>query len=435
MLLACDTTDRLNWGARGASIALQQLLIRYFGELDTLPGVIATKTVCIESLFPASIASPLLARRGRGRFLEAYYRFEAAFGMKADYLELDPAESVKNILKHRRQEGIRDLYDAVASAGEIVVDGDGDLIFRSLPGRIPLFNLALIELASQLGIPVHYVNSIFADCPSTGHNAKFHHYAVSALSKCRTVTLRDPASIRLAQSSAPQLKTVFVPDSLFLWYQALENSEESVPDSANYIIPYSHERPGYYDRIRFDSPYICISGSSGAAWKENAVTAYAALARFIGDRCRMSVVLVPTCEGDRFMYEVAARTSLPLLPPQIPIFMGAAILAKARLYITGRYHPAIMASFGGTPCIFLGSDSHKTASLQEVLEYEEVREFSALPTEAERNQIWQLGEEKIALGNDLRNRIRDVAHRRSREAEGLVAVIRKSPMPGKISSR
>jgi hypothetical protein len=42
-----------------------------------------------------------------------------------------------------------------------------------------------------------------------------------------------------------------------------------------------------------------------------------------------------------------------------------------------KYHPSILASLGGTPYIFLGSHAHKMFSLQEVLEYDIPKEFSA----------------------------------------------------------
>ena len=46
-----------------------------------------------------------------------------------------------------------------------------------------------------------------------------------------------------------------------------------------------------------------------------------------------------------------------------PFSMCGAVLAHARLFISGRYHPSIFASLGGTPCIFLESHAHKMSSL------------------------------------------------------------------------
>ena len=90
ILFASDTTDRINWGARSASLALLQLLTHHYESVDALAGECATTAVSINCVLPTSVASPLLARRHRNVFLGAYYRFETAFGMKPDYIELDP---------------------------------------------------------------------------------------------------------------------------------------------------------------------------------------------------------------------------------------------------------------------------------------------------------------------------------------------------------
>ncbi len=424
ILFVSDTTGYINWGGRGASLALQQWLGRRFENIRTLSGEYARTPVVIDTVLPYPLASRLLARRRKNVLLKAYCWFERAAGMKEDYIELDPETSAHNILKHKDREIIGDLYTAICRTDVVVVDGNGDLIFRASPGRIPLFNLAVIEVASLLGKEVHYVNSIFADCPVTGRNERFHQRALSTLSKCSLITLRDPASIRLARDSAPGLKVRLVPDSLFVWYDALQDAAENLPKNGDYVIPFPQERPGHYGRIRFDRPYICLSGSSYAAFfQEKAIEAYTRLAMAVRDKFGMSVYLAPTCQGDLFMYEVAARLSLPILPPEIPIMIAAAIVSRAQVYITGRYHPAIMASMGGTPCVFLAADSHKTSSLQEVLEYEDVRVFSALPTFDECDQICDLAAEQVKRGEELRSRIRRAAHDRAQEAQELADLI------------
>jgi len=424
LLIVSDTTRGINWGGRAASLAFQQCLARRFENIRTLPGDYAATPMVVDTFLPRSLAWPLLRRRHRNAVLGAYFKFEEALGMKPDYIELDPVKSAHNILRNKDRDGIRGLYAAICEAEVVVVDGDGDLIFRTPPGRIPLFNLAVIELASHLGKEIHYVNSIFADCSMTGRNEQFHRHALSALSKCSTVALRDPVSIRAALSSAPELKTHLIPDSLFLWYDSLQDAVDNVPQNGDYVIPFPQERTAHFGRIRFDRPYICLSGSSYAAFfQDEAVEAYTRLACALRDKFDMSVYLAPTCQGDRFMYEVASRTSLPILPSEIPIMMAAGILAKAQIYVTGRYHPAIMASLGGTPCVFLGADSHKTSSLQELLEYEQVRTFSALPSLEECSQICHEAAETLKCGEKLRDRIRSAAHDRAREAQRIVELI------------
>src|SRR5271165_4982427 len=113
ILFLCDTTTNINWGARGASLALQQLLARHFENIRALPSELAEAPVFIDTVLPPSLASPLLARRHRSALLGAYHRFEKTLGMKSDYIELDPRKSAQNILRNKDRAIIRDIYGAI----------------------------------------------------------------------------------------------------------------------------------------------------------------------------------------------------------------------------------------------------------------------------------------------------------------------------------
>jgi hypothetical protein len=399
VLLVSDTTSRLNWGGRAASLALQQHLSAAFGPITCLPGEVSDSQLFINTVLRSPLSSKLLARRNRNALLRAYYSVEQLFGMKADYIEVDPAQSVRNILKNKGKAGIRQLYSAVEHADVVIVDGDGDLIFRNPASRIPLFNLAVIELAVQMGKQVHYINSIFADCPESGRNEEFFQNTKRVLAKCSSVVLRDHASIALAHSSATELTIKYAPDSLFLWFDRLKEAPKNLPANGDYIIPFPDEKLENFGQFRFDCPYLCLTGSSNAAVNQGeAVEAYTALARALRDRFQMKIYLTPSCSGDRFLFEVGKRTSLPVIPTQVAIMTAAAILGNAQAFITGRYHPAIMASLCGTPSVFLGADSHKTLSLQELLEYERPQVFSSRPNSSEHPGILEETERLICAG-------------------------------------
>src|SRR3954471_10703355 len=97
ILLVSDTTRRPNWGARAASLALQQNLTDKLGPISLLPGEISDTPVMIDTVLPASIASPLLTRRYRNSAFQMYYSLEQFLGMKTDYIEADPVRSSQNI--------------------------------------------------------------------------------------------------------------------------------------------------------------------------------------------------------------------------------------------------------------------------------------------------------------------------------------------------
>ena len=119
-----------------------------------------------------------------------------------------------------------------------------------------------------------------------------------------------------------------------------------------------------------------------------------------------NVFLVDVCEGDAFLNEVSKITKTPIISIDTPILSAAKILANARVFISGRYHPAILSSLGGTPCVFLSSNSNKTRSVQELLQYDPIQEFSVLPNEEERKEIIKIVRKKIEEGEKLRESIK-----------------------------
>ena len=154
-----------------------------------------------------------------------------------------------------------------------------------------------------------------------------------------------------------------------------------------------------------------------------AIEAYSNLAQRIRKELDCNVYLIDVDEGDEFLIEVGRRTHIPVIPMDIPLIPAAKILANARAYISGRYHPSILASLGGTPCVFMGSNSHKTTSIQELLQYETIKEYNVLPDDDECSKIICDAREKIN-NRELRKTIKNRAYELCNEAKKIVEIIR-----------
>jgi polysaccharide pyruvyl transferase WcaK-like protein len=135
------------------------------------------------------------------------------------------------------------------------------------------------------------------------------------------------------------------------------------------------------------------------------------------------VYLQPTCVGDSFLDDVAKETDTPILPLNMAILTGAIVLANAELMISGRFHPSILASLGGTPCIFLGSNSHKTKSLQAMLDYEKPKEYSAIPNQHDIESILLDAKYILANKKKIREKICNTVRLRAAEANELKTFI------------
>jgi len=414
-----DGRNGLNWGARGASIALSQMLSRIADEVLTIG---STKNVATGTILPERWAKFLYVRRGY-LLPRLYVHLEKLLGAKFDFVEPDPQKGLENILRYREDNDRLDTFcKQVQRVDAVVVDGDGTPILKAQRRGLSK-RLTFIELAHHFDTPAYFVNSMISDCPIEGRNHQMARWVADSLLKCQGIGLRDARSIAILKEIEPRVKPELIPDSLFNWYHYMEDLERNLPANGDFLLPHKEVESRYFSRLRFDEPYICIGGGAGAARNhERATSRYCRLVRDLKE-LDMNVYLTPACVGDAFLYDVAKATNTPIVPASVPILIGAAILAQARLYVSGRYHPSIMAALGGTPEIFLNSDSHKTQSLQELLGYDQPSVFSAFPTEAECGQIAEKARLLLDKGSALRNQIIQHAERRAGEALNVLNLI------------
>lgn len=427
LLFVGDNRAAVNWG-RGASIALDQLLSGAFDISGRVGGEFFDLSTA-EAGYVGTFMPPQhyrlfrsLLRRRRRRPFAWYIKLERLFGAK-DFIAEDPSASIDNLLAHKhRQPTLARIYDQAKEADLLVLDGDGDIIFSTPPRRQTLFLLAMIELGIRLQKPVFLVNSMISDCPLTGRNNTTLAAARRLLQQCRAVSLRDPESLEYVEREMPETNACLIPDSLFAWFSRYDNSNTHPPFNGDFLLPHP-EKDEYWGKLDFSQPYICIGGGAlVSSQPDRSVECYSRLVdaiRQLGYR----VYLTENDGPDAFLQRVAKEKNIGIVPVDAPILLCGAVLAHARLFISGRYHPSIFASLGGTPCIFLGSHAHKMGSLSRVLEYDAAREFNAFPDNAEIAEIVSTARAYLDQGETLRARIKQVAKLRSDEVNRLPAFL------------
>jgi hypothetical protein len=376
-----DNRTGVNWG-RGASIALTQLLSSSFEITGSITGDYFNLSTA-EVGYVGTILPPehywlfryLLLKSWR-RKIAWYLKLERLFGAH-DFIAEDPRVSIDNLLAHKhRYPALERIYTQAAEADLIVLDGDGDIVFSTPPRRQTLFLLAMIELGIRLNKPVFLVNSIISDCPLTGRNETTLAAARRLLAQCKAVVLRDPESLEYAQREMAEAKSSLIPDSLFAWFSRYSSVNSHPPFDGDFLLPHP-EIAEYWGRLDFSQPYICIGGGALAAGQpDKAVQCYGRLVDAISD-LGYRVCLTENDGPDSFLQRVAWEKGVSIIPANAPILLCGSVLAHARLFISGRYHPSIFASLGGTPCIFLASHAHKMGSLSRVLKYDVHKEFDA----------------------------------------------------------
>jgi len=422
ILLVGDHRDAMNWGGRGQSIALAQLLGRRFQIASDIAGETVgdygAQGCHVGTMLPYKHFRFLRNNRSKFKPIDWYVRLEEALGAR-DFVTDDPVETAADLIRYRSKNPVlAEIYEKMVAVDLVVINGEGSGVFSTPFRRDFFFQLAMIELAVKLGKKAVHVNGIISDCPFTGRNTADVAAARVTLKKCNAVLVRDPESLEYVRKEMPEVTVDYAPDALFTWYPIYERFGACVPPNGDLVIP-PIEKSEYFGKLDFSKPYICIGGSSWAAqFQDQAIDHYLRLLEGVR-RLGLSVYLTQNCGGDRFMQEVARVSGSGLVPWNTPIMMAGAILANARAFISGRFHATIFASLGGTPCIFLDAHSHKMASLQRTLEYEFRKPFPALPAAGDIDEIAALAKQYVAEGDSRRRNLKTVVARRCAEAERL----------------
>ena len=391
VLLVSDNRDNANWGSRATTMALLELLEaaglppseRVLDE-EVRSRVALADGPVVERLLRrpelARLASAGLARGGRTRLA-----LGRVFGLR-EAVSDDPVQTVRR-WRCSGREPLASMLARVESADLLIINGEGSMIFTT-PSRLEQrFHLAVMQLAYEAGVPFAYVNALVADPANGARNAATIVATSRLLPKAHLVTTRDPWSQAYLREAAPEVDSVYMPDALFAWQGRVGRGKEALA-RPEYLMPF-HQRPEQLGVWDFQRPYVCVGGSSEAAKDpERALVSYRRLLTAL-PALGYPVVVTVSSTGDEFLEGLAYELGLPLVPARTNVMVAAEILANAELVVTGRYHPAILAGLGGVPCVLLRADSHKTASVQQMLGYPEIRVFPEQPTDADVESILQ----------------------------------------------
>lgn len=384
VLYVSDNRTGANWGCRATSIALGQLLKKKCELIATVYRDEKFRTVYWAPFhFLTKLANQFYKKYPSINLVKKVIR-RCFFA--SDYQSLNIEQSAQRYVVLSEFDGkyaetLRWLDDCDA----VVINGEGDFIFN--PQRRTLqFLLTIIHLAHKRQKKVYVVNSIISPCPVHGEHEGVKTAVLNELKKCELVCLRDQESLRLLGEYCDSIPSKYVPDALFYWvkYFSAGGCDLRYGDA---VLPHPFDKDfGGFD---FSQPYICVSGSSFASQVDSAMLreSFASLTRELQKIAK--VYFVNPCM-DFFLYDIAEDLGVSVIPNATPVLMGGSVLANAVLYVSGRYHPSIMASCGGTPLICFESNSHKMRSLQELLGYDNITHYPLILDEAQLAEISKL---------------------------------------------
>lgn len=429
LLYIGDNSDSLNLGCRATSIALHQLAARH----ATFVGAVPTRMIAARWPISDRIGDTAYGTLAKVLNTNTMRALPVAGGLigramdalgRRDAITHDLAANAKVLERARAYSAdARQLFAWIEECEGALVNGEGDLIFGTPPRQRLLFILTVCDMLLARGKKLFYLNAMASPAPNQKANAETLGVADTVLSRADAFALRDPVSLEFAQKHLPRAaaKARVYPDAVFAWHRYVLDDGAGEYDPER-LAPY-YERTGHTMPQVLRRPYLLVGGSSRSAYNPaRAIKAYSALVDEL--KCfGLPIALLPGCRGDFFLKDVAEHTRVAYLPIEAPILAQAAILGHARAFVSGRWHPSIMAALGGTPCVFMGSNSHKMLALQQMLGYPHPHEHSPWPVGDEREVI--AGEVAALLEQDgrLRSRIAARAQALGQEAAQLVDLL------------
>jgi hypothetical protein len=427
LTIVADNSTSPNWGCRATSFALRELLSRDHAIVGTIDRTLLKAPFTTKARVRPDLHATIVAKLRRERLRRLPGIGALAFGA-IDFLgeTHSPSHAIAadaELLWASRKTSPKAnaLIAQIEPCDAIVVNGEGEMIFSS-PARDSLLQtLTICALARKMGKHVFWLNGMVSSAPDSAVNNETVEVARQVLGGA-TIAVRDSLSLDAAEELLPGMVHRWFPDALFKWSLHFAGEAALAYDSSRLTAWF--DRTGTARPKCTDRPYLVLSGSSQSARdQKRAADCYTDLATRL-ESLGLPLLLVETCVGDIFLREVARRTGLPCLSVDAPIMAGAALLANARAFVSGRWHPGILASLGGTPGVFMGSNSHKTAALQHMLEYPNPVEYSAFPDSDTIDNIVRDTADVLAQGQELRTRIARRASRLASEVPGLLDMIR-----------
>lgn len=349
-------------------------------------------------------------------------RLDARFGAMHDYICENAAQSLERFHKFKRAyPALAELESQMAQTDGVAINGEGTLILGAPTKRDALYLLFVIALAASKRKPVFLLNAMIAQDPYAAAEKAMLEQAAGLLQCCPVIACRDHESMRFAKEVLGCSSVRMVPDALFTLGAEIRGAAAAVARDSGLVVP-GGSAAGFQG-LNFGEPYICVSASS-SAWRTARETG-AGLVRLANalKPAGLRIYFLSACAGDALLAAAAKEAGVTHIPQDIPVLAGAGIIAGAAVYITGRYHPAIMAGAGGVPTIFMGSNSHKTRSLQPLLGYAPPKEYPINPSAADIADMVADVHEMLAGREALAKKIRhhfDIQAGRAREYETLI---------------
>ena len=395
---------RANFGCRATSMALQDIILQQHEITSVIYGDITGRYT--PALYKGEIRNSRWSRYMQ-KFQKKLFRKNSRD--EADFIRDNVDDSLSGFLMiYTKYPPLENIMHSVEACDALMLNGEGTFIFRQNNRYDFNFYLFVLTLAQYLNKKTYVLNAMFSDGSASARNISAIEQARKVLTNCTLVTARDRISFEEFRENIGD-KVEYVPDALFTWskYSSYKSIALDYP-LAGVVFP---DYDWQWKEFDFSKPYIALSAGSREIYgnDEEYLQQYIKLVERI--KSTYNLVIVQTCGGEEFLKEVAQQTDTKLIDNSTNILFGMSVLANAQCYVSGRWHPSILASLGGTPCVMMKSNSHKSKAIYAELEYNESETiYNNPPSDDEIDEIMHRIHDALKID---RTKIQDAAKHKS----------------------
>lgn len=288
--------------------------------------------------------------------------------------------------------------EAFLSCDIVVINGEGSIYDTQRKGRMMLFfaYMAVKHFARKC-ILVNHTADI--------HDPVMEEMVANVYPLLDDVVFREPLSYSACSSYLQDDSNALAADAAFTYCPISRESLMNVALRDGYFSVWPDSAKGFDP----SKPYICVGGSSIYLRPDrpqyNPVPAFVDLCKQLNDKIAPVVLTAPCSIDEKIFRPVAQQLNLPLIGLHTPTQQAVDILGNASIYISGRWHPSILALTGGTPIVTLTANTYKTQALVKQIGLDATT-FDALNLHRVIDNIINLSSDYIDQGHELRNTLR-----------------------------
>ena len=405
-----DTSDSANWGCRATTAALRSMIEQH-GEITQvlyLRRMSATDRY-IQKDFKRveAYCSQIFTHLPTGKSLTQYVNTRwikprwARLAGSRDAMPTTWDEFHSFALKVLAGEILQPERAALETCDLVFINGEGSIYDRQRKGRMMLFIAYLAK--------VHFDKP----CVLANHTADIHDPVMAQMVAkvyplLDDIVFREPLSAAACRPFVRDSNSILSADAAFTYRPATRTALSAIGNRPDYFSIWPDSARGFDPT----NPYICVGGSSIYSRRDrptyDPIPGFKALCDHLNQSVAPVVLTAPDPKDEKIFRPIAKELGLPLIALNTPTQQAVDILGNASVYISGRWHPSILALTGGTPIITFTANTYKTQALLQQIGLN-AQTFDALNLHKEAKDIIELAETYIAQGDALRQKLQEQA--------------------------